>query len=89
MEASRESRIVTKSTLALVTIKEQLKGEDPWQAAFVLEGPFRRNLCEKFPMKSLNAVMLSESFTCIEHTIGGKKGRKKNRVHIRNHNFKL
>ena len=53
MEASKESRIITKSTLALVTIKKQLKGEDPWQAAFVFEGGFRRNLCERFPTKPM------------------------------------
>ncbi len=53
MEASRESHFVTKSTLALVTIKKQLKGEDPWQAAFVLGGGFRLSLCERFPTKPL------------------------------------
>ena len=51
---------------------------------------FRRNLCEKFPMKPLNAVMLSESFTCIEHTtaeepiLRGRHGPSgKNRVRVR------
>ncbi len=53
MEASRESRFVTKSTLALVIIKKQLKGEDPWQAAFVLGGGFRWSLYERFPTKPL------------------------------------
>lgn len=41
MEASRESCFVTESTLAFITIKRQLKGENPWQAAFVLGGGFQ------------------------------------------------
>ncbi len=49
--------------------KPHLYWEEVSDEAFVRD--FRRNLCEKFWMKPLNAVMLSESFTCIEHTIPG------------------
>ena len=76
METSKESWIVTKSTIIFVIIKKQLKGKNPyklhlyWIEVFneIFIRDFRRNLCKKFSIKRLNAVMLIGSFTYIKYT---------------------